>query len=110
MDRRPVDLTRSLFELRGPGSIGPPVVFGGDSCSRAPAGVVGCYGESVQFAEELFALTEEEPVSSEACNRRHGAAELIGQWANDRDVGELGADEFTRDGEDKAWLNQARWL
>jgi hypothetical protein len=52
------------------------------SCSGTP-GVVGLNGEGVQFAKELLALTDEEPVSSEARDRRHGATELIGQWAND---------------------------
>jgi hypothetical protein len=38
---------------------------------------IGRNCERVHFIEELLALAEEEPIGSEACDRRHGATESI---------------------------------
>ena len=48
----------------------------------------------------------EEAVGSEACHGGHGAGKSIGQGPNDGDMGEVGAEEFARDGKDGAGLDE----
>ena len=67
---------------------------------------IGFDGHSLQGIEELPALAEEESICGKACDRSDGACKFIGQWTNDRDMGEVGADEFARDRKDQARLNQ----
>src|ERR1700722_10284473 len=68
----------------------------------------------LQGIEELPALAVKEAVCGEARDCGHCAGKLIGQRTNDRYVGEVGADEFARDWEDQAGLNEGgglqRWV
>ena len=81
---------------------------------RIADGGIGFDSHRLQYVEELPALAVEEAIGGEACDRSYGACKLIGQRTNDRDMGEVGADEFARNGEDQAGLNQAgglqRWV
>ena len=68
----------------------------------------------MQGVEELPALAVKEAVCGEARDCGHCAGKLIGERTNDRDMGEVRADEFARDWEDQAGLNEGgglqRWV
>ena len=51
-------------------------------------------------------MSEEEAIGGEACDGGHRTGEPIGEGTNDRDVGQAGADEFARNREDQAGLNE----
>src|ERR1700733_2412729 len=63
-------------------------------------GGISFYSHSLECIEELPALAKEEPIRGEACDRSDGSCKFIGQRTNDRDMGEVGVDEFTRNRED----------
>jgi hypothetical protein len=75
-------------------------------CLKAAESRIGCFGERLQCVEELIALAGEKAIGGEGRNRSRGACKLVGQRTNYRDMGEVGADEFARDGEDQAGLDQ----
>jgi len=83
---------------------------GAERLERETNGRVGFDSHRLQYVEELPALAGEKSVCGEACDGSDGATESIAQRTNDCDVGEVGADEFTRDGKDEAGLNQVGWL
>src|ERR1700733_376467 len=68
---------------------------------------VGFDSQRVERREELFALTSEEPISGKAGDGSDSPAKLIAQRTNDRNMRELGTDEFTWNGKNQAGLNQA---
>ena len=86
----------------------------GPRLERQSKGCVSFDSHDLQRGEELPALAVEETVCGEARDCGHGSCKLIGQWTNDRYVGEIRADEFAWDGEDEAGLNEAwglkRWV
>ena len=75
---------------------------------------VSFYRHDLERSEELPALAVKEAVCGEARDCGHCAGKLIGQRTNDRYVGEVGVDEFARDWEDQAGLNEGgglqRWV
>ena len=77
---------------------------------RETNGGVGFGSHSVQYVEEMPVLADEEPIRGEALDGSDGASKSIGQRANDRDMGEVRADEFARNGKDEAGLNKVGWL
>jgi hypothetical protein len=88
---------------QGPGLVG----LSSHGRSGLAVGRIRLLGESLQRVQELLTLSHKQPVSSEACNSGHGAAKLVSQRTNDRDMGKVGADEFARHREDQAGLDQA---
>jgi hypothetical protein len=80
--------------------------LGWNGLERETNGGIGLGGHSVQYVEELSALADEEPIRCEALDGSDGAAKLIGQRTNDRDMGEVRADELARNGKDEAGLNK----
>ena len=86
----------------------------GPRLERQSKGCVSFDSHDLQRGEELPALAVEETVCGEARDCGHCAGKLIGQRTNDRYMGEVGADEFARDWEDQAGLNEGgglqRWV
>ena len=71
---------------------------------------VGLIGELLKRGQELPALTGEQSIGREACNRSHCARKSVSQRTNDCDLRHAGVDEFSRHGKDQAGLNQVGWL
>ena len=71
---------------------------------------VGLIGELLECGQELPALTGEQSIGREACNRSHCARKPIGQRTNDGDMRQAGVDEFARNWKDQAGLNEGRGL
>ena len=74
---------------------------------------MGCVrfdGHGLECGKELLTLAKEESIGGKAGDSCYSSSEPIVQRADDRDVGKVGANEFTGDGEDQAGLDQRGWL
>ena len=80
--------------------------LGWNGLERETNGGIGLSSHSVQHVEELSGLADEETIRCEALDGSDGAAKLIGQRTNNRDMGKVGVDEFARNGKDQAGLNE----